>query len=78
MRMPTQRWPWKGRSLNVASGCSRTCAKSVTRTNTGVLVKMIDGSIVEGNHALIPIGLVPNTSCLGLERVGIELGGATT
>ncbi|MFW3115308.1 flavoprotein disulfide reductase [Mycobacterium haemophilum DSM 44634] len=49
-------------------------AESVTRTETGVLVTMIDGRTVEGSHALMTIGSVPNTSGLGLERVGIELG----
>jgi len=49
-------------------------AASVTRTDTGVLVTMNDGRTVEGSHALMTIGSVPNTSGLGLERVGIELG----
>ena len=49
-------------------------AESVTRTASGVLVKMTDGRTVEGSHALMTIGSVPNTSGLGLERVGIELG----
>ncbi len=49
-------------------------AGSVTRTDTGVLVTMTDGRTVEGSHALMTIGSVPNTSGLGLERVGIELG----
>jgi NAD(P)H dehydrogenase (quinone) len=49
-------------------------AKSVTRTDTGVLVTMTDGRTVEGSHALMTIGSVPNTTGLGLERVGIELG----
>jgi NAD(P)H dehydrogenase (quinone) len=49
-------------------------ADSVTRTDCGVLVKMTDGRTVEGSHALMTIGSVPNTSGLGLERVGIELG----
>jgi len=35
---------------------------------------MNDGRTVEGSHALMTIGSVPNTSGLGLERVGIELG----
>jgi NAD(P)H dehydrogenase (quinone) len=35
---------------------------------------MTDGRTVEGSHALMTIGSVPNTSGLGLERVGIELG----
>ena len=49
-------------------------AQSVTRTDDGVLVTMTDGRAVEGSHALITIGSVPNTGGLGLERVGIELG----
>jgi pyruvate/2-oxoglutarate dehydrogenase complex dihydrolipoamide dehydrogenase (E3) component len=49
-------------------------ANSVTRTDTGVLVTLADGRTVEGSHALMTIGSVPNTSGLGLDRVGIELG----
>jgi dihydrolipoamide dehydrogenase len=49
-------------------------AESVTRTGDGVLVKMADGRTVEGSHALMTVGSVPNTTGLGLERVGIELG----
>jgi dihydrolipoamide dehydrogenase len=49
-------------------------AESVTRTGTRVLVTMTDGRSVEGSHALMTIGSVPNTAGLGLERVGIELG----
>lgn len=49
-------------------------AQSVTRTENGVLVTMTDGRTVEGSHALMTIGSIPNTSGLGLDRVGIELG----
>jgi dihydrolipoamide dehydrogenase len=49
-------------------------ADSVKRTTDGVLVTMTDGRTVEGSHALITVGSVPNTTGLGLERVGIELG----
>ena len=48
-------------------------AQSGTRTGDGVLVTMTDGRTVEGSHALMTVGSVPNTSGLGLERVGIEL-----
>jgi dihydrolipoamide dehydrogenase len=34
---------------------------------------MADGRVVDGSHALITVGAVPNTSGLGLERVGVEL-----
>ncbi|AGB21704.1 pyruvate/2-oxoglutarate dehydrogenase complex, dihydrolipoamide dehydrogenase component [Mycobacterium sp. JS623] len=49
-------------------------ADSVLRTSDGVLVTMADGRTVEGSHALMTVGSVPNTSGLGLEKVGIELG----
>lgn len=49
-------------------------AQSVTRTGDGVLVTLADGRTVEGSHALMTIGSVPNTGGLGLDRVGIELG----
>uniref|UniRef100_A0A5Q5CCW0 Pyridine nucleotide-disulfide oxidoreductase dimerization region n=1 Tax=Mycobacterium sp. (strain JLS) TaxID=164757 RepID=A0A5Q5CCW0_MYCSJ len=48
-------------------------AESVTRTENGVKVQMADGRCVEGSHALMTVGSVPNTEGLGLERVGIEL-----
>ena len=53
-------------------------ADSVVRTGSGasagVRVTMADGRTVEGSHALMTVGSVPNTSGLGLERVGVELG----
>jgi pyruvate/2-oxoglutarate dehydrogenase complex dihydrolipoamide dehydrogenase (E3) component len=49
-------------------------ADTVTGTADGVLVTMTDGRTVEASHALMTVGSVPNTSSLGLERVGIELG----
>jgi pyruvate/2-oxoglutarate dehydrogenase complex dihydrolipoamide dehydrogenase (E3) component len=48
-------------------------AQSVTRTENGVKVAIADGRTVEGSHALMTVGSVPNTSGLGLERVGVEL-----
>ena len=49
-------------------------AQSVRRTDGGVLVTMTDGRTVEGSHALMTLGSVPNTGRLGLQRVGIEPG----
>jgi len=53
-------------------------ADSVVRTGSGgqagVRVTMTDGRTVEGSHALMTVGSVPNTEGLGLERVGIGLG----
>ncbi|GAC1406067.1 MAG: NAD(P)H-quinone dehydrogenase [Mycobacterium sp.] len=49
-------------------------AESVKCNGNGVLVTMTDGRTVEGSHALMTVGSVPNTTGLGLDRVGIELG----
>ncbi len=49
-------------------------AQSVSRVDDGVLVTMTDGRTVEGSHALMTLGSVPNTGRLGLQRVGIEPG----
>jgi len=53
-------------------------ADSVVRTGSGssagVRVSIADGRTVEGSHALMTVGSVPNTGGLGLERVGIDLG----
>jgi len=48
-------------------------ADSVVRTPTGIRVNLADGRVVDGSHALMSIGSVPNTGNLGLERVGVEL-----
>ncbi|MFZ2174133.1 MAG: NAD(P)H-quinone dehydrogenase, partial [Rhodococcus sp. (in: high G+C Gram-positive bacteria)] len=48
-------------------------ADAVKRTEDGVVVVLADGRTVEGSHALMTVGSVPNTSGLGLEKVGIEL-----
>lgn len=48
-------------------------AESVTRTDKGVAVKIADGRMVEGSHALMTVGSVPNTAGLGLDRIGVEL-----
>jgi dihydrolipoamide dehydrogenase len=48
-------------------------AGAVTRTDSGVQVRMTDGRTVDGSHALMTVGSVPNTDGLGLERVGLEL-----
>ncbi|QNG19482.1 NAD(P)H-quinone dehydrogenase [Rhodococcus triatomae] len=48
-------------------------ADAVDRTDDGIVVKLSDGRTVEGSHALMTVGSVPNTSGLGLDKVGIEL-----
>jgi len=48
-------------------------AAGVERTAGGVVVRLTDGSTVEGSHALMTVGSVPNTSGLGLEEAGVAL-----
>ncbi len=48
-------------------------AAGVRRTEKGVLVELTDGRIVEGSHALMTVGTVPNTGGLNLENCGVEL-----
>ncbi|WP_420750710.1 NAD(P)H-quinone dehydrogenase [Rhodococcus sp. O3] len=48
-------------------------ADVVERTEEGVRVLLADGRIVEGSHALMTVGSIPNTSGLGLEKIGLEL-----
>ncbi|MGX7732363.1 NAD(P)H-quinone dehydrogenase [Rhodococcus sp. 2H158] len=48
-------------------------ADAVERTENGIRVKLADGRIVEGSHALMTVGSVPNTADLGLEKVGLQL-----
>ncbi|WP_151529543.1 MULTISPECIES: NAD(P)H-quinone dehydrogenase [Corynebacterium] len=46
---------------------------SVTNTGEGVVVRTSDGREIEGSHALMTVGSVPNTKELGLDRVGVEV-----
>jgi dihydrolipoamide dehydrogenase len=49
-------------------------ADSVRRTGSGVVVTLNDGRTVEGSHALMAVGSVPNTAGLGLEQYGVAVG----
>lgn len=48
-------------------------AQAVRRTDDGVVVTLEDGSTVEGSHALLALGSVPNTEGLGLAEAGVEV-----
>jgi NAD(P)H dehydrogenase (quinone) len=48
-------------------------AAAARRTEKGVAVELTDGRTVEGSHALMTVGTVPNTGGLNLEEVGVEL-----
>lgn len=51
----------------------RSRANAVRRTDDGVVVTLGDGTQVEGSHALLALGSVPNTEGLGLAEVGVEV-----
>jgi NAD(P)H dehydrogenase (quinone) len=48
-------------------------APSDARTADGVTVALSDGRTVRGTHCLMTVGMVPNTSGLGLAEAGIEV-----
>jgi dihydrolipoamide dehydrogenase len=52
----------------------RSRAESVRRTADGVVVTLTDGRTVDGSHALLAVGSLPNTEDLGLEESGVSLG----
>ncbi|PRX44345.1 dihydrolipoamide dehydrogenase [Prauserella shujinwangii] len=49
-------------------------ADRVERTEKGVRIHLTDGREIEASHALMTVGSVPNTTEIGLDRVGIEPG----
>ncbi|MEO3936095.1 NAD(P)H-quinone dehydrogenase [Dermatophilaceae bacterium Soc4.6] len=51
----------------------RSRMASVERTHDGVRVTLEDGRTVDGSHALLAVGSVPQTAGLGLEEAGVEL-----
>ncbi|WP_433289670.1 NAD(P)H-quinone dehydrogenase [Pseudonocardia sp. CA-142604] len=53
---------------------SQARADSVKRDGDGVIVTLADGRTVTGSHALMTVGSVPNTTDIGLEKIGVETG----
>jgi NAD(P)H dehydrogenase (quinone) len=50
-------------------------AQSVVRDGDEVVVTLTDGRQVRGSHCLMTVGSVPNTEGIGLEKVGVRVGG---
>ena len=48
-------------------------AHAITRTGDTVTVACEDGRVIEGSHALLAVGSLPNTEDLGLEATGVDL-----
>jgi dihydrolipoamide dehydrogenase len=53
---------------------SKSRADAVTRDGDKVTVRLTDGREVTGTHCLLAVGSVPNTSGMGLEEAGVDLG----
>ena len=53
---------------------SKSRADAVTRDGDKVTVGLTDGREVTGSHCLLAVGSVPNTSGMGLEEAGVDLG----
>ncbi len=53
----------------------RSRATEVRRTGSGVAVTLHDGRTVRGTHCLMTVGMVPNTTGLGLAEAGINVEG---
>jgi pyruvate/2-oxoglutarate dehydrogenase complex dihydrolipoamide dehydrogenase (E3) component len=48
-------------------------ASAVERTGDAVTVRCEDGRVVQGSHALLAVGSIPNSEGLGLDTAGIEV-----
>ncbi|NJC69474.1 NAD(P)H-quinone dehydrogenase [Planosporangium thailandense] len=62
---------FRSRGMNILG---RARAAAARRTADGVVVELQDGRTVEGSHVLIAVGAIPNTTGLGLEEYGVEIG----
>ncbi len=51
----------------------RSRAAAVRRIGNGVGVELTDGRMVQGSHALIAVGSVPDTENLGLSEAGVRM-----
>ena len=58
------------RGVHLLKGAKAT---AIDRTDDGVVVRCDDGRTVQGSHALLAIGSVPNVESLGLEAAGVEV-----
>ena len=52
---------------------NKSRAEKVENIGSGVRVTLADGRVIEGSHALMAVGAIPNTSGLGLEEAGVKL-----
>lgn len=53
---------------------SHARAERVHATSDGVVVELADGRRIEGSHALMTVGSIPNTADVGAADIGMKLG----
>lgn len=53
----------------------RSRAESVERKGDTVGVTLGDGRVITGSHCLLTVGMVPNTTGIGLEEAGVKVNG---
>jgi pyruvate/2-oxoglutarate dehydrogenase complex dihydrolipoamide dehydrogenase (E3) component len=68
---------FRDRGMTILNNCR---AAVVRNTGHGVTVELTNGRTVQGSHALMAVGSVPNTGGLGLEEYGVAVakGGYVT
>jgi NAD(P)H dehydrogenase (quinone) len=52
---------------------NKSRADSIVRTENGVIATLSDGRTIEGSHALMAVGSIPNTAGIGLHEAGVQL-----
>jgi pyruvate/2-oxoglutarate dehydrogenase complex dihydrolipoamide dehydrogenase (E3) component len=68
---------FRERGMTIMNQCRAT---AVERAGDGVRVNLSDGRTVDGSHALMAVGAIPNTAELGLREYGVDVadGGYVT
>jgi NAD(P)H dehydrogenase (quinone) len=61
------------RGVNLLKGAR---ADAIERDGDKVTVRCNDGRVVEGSHAVLAVGSIPNSEDLGLEEAGVEVDDA--
>lgn len=65
---------FRARGMTILSNSRAAAVRRTQGGSGGVVVELTDGRRVEGSHALMAVGSVPNTAGLGLAEYGVTLG----
>jgi pyruvate/2-oxoglutarate dehydrogenase complex dihydrolipoamide dehydrogenase (E3) component len=61
---------FRRRGMNVLA---QSRAEAVHRKGDSVVVTLADGRTITGSHCLLTVGMIPSTSGIGLEKVGVNV-----